>query len=226
MAKFAQVGQIVALGTPIEETVEAVNIGGNRYKLPDGKEKIYAGSDIVVSKVQTRAASSGYNVGSPTDPIKPPKKVKPGIIYDIDYSNGRFSVTGYKDPTIIVTYKRRPYNSLANIYDYSFRTERTSRDIQTIDMKEGIEDLGTSMISGKVSAYVSYEKEKDIIEEYFEEGKPLELEFFVATKDTYETGKGKEFKTSPIKAVFTSLDFSHQADEKVTLTAEFKGYRS
>lgn len=205
MAKFAQVGQIVALGTPIEETVEAVNIGGNRYKLPDGKEKIYAGNTLKVT------TSTGIN--------------KPGNIYDIDYANGRFSIKDCKEPTVSVTYKRRPYNSLANIYDYSFRTERTSRDIQTIDMKEGIEDLGTSMISGKVSAYVSYEKEKDIIEEYFESGKALELEFFVATKTT-DNKNDKNFKTSPIKAVFTSLDFSHQADEKVTLTAEFKGYRS
>ena len=213
MAKFTHVGQVVLTGTPIETTEEAVNIGGDRYKLPDGKERIYAGKPI---EVVLRPSSVG---GLPVTGTDPNAGLK--ITGDIDYAGGRFSVfdevankpaTPERAPKVKVKYSYRPENILANIFQYDVKKERTSRDIQTIDMRYPVEDLGTTKMSGSFSAYIQYSNDTDVIQKAYDNGEHLQLEFFMGTQ-----------KGVTVNAVFHNIEFSHTADGKVIIKVDFSG---
>ena len=196
MARFVQVGQVVISGTPISTREKAENIGGARYKLPEGKEKIYVGGNIEIYQDNARVTEAR--------------------ITDIDYSGGRLNIEGIdKTKDVIVKYKWRPHNTIANITDYNIKTDREERTIQTIDMDYAIEDLGVSKFSGSLTAIIESSIEEDILMNAFNEGKKLDLEFYMG-----------EYKGRTITASFKDIEIEHPAGNTVTIKANFTGVRA
>ena len=209
MAIFTHVGQIVAVGTTVEKTVVADRISKGKYKLPEGI-KVYA-EDVSIEGISEGGVKAPDEIPKPR-PKRPGQKIKYSPI-NVDY--GRGIVTSSLDTKQIkVTYKERPRNILANVFEYKFTKERTSRDIQTIDMSYPIEDLGTTKIEGSLSAYAASDWDYGIIQNSFDNNQPLELEIFTDA-----------VKMNTFKAVFYNVEFSHTADEKIIFKADFKGYK-
>lgn len=210
MAIFTHVGQIVAVGTTVEKTVVADRIGEGKYKLPEGI-KVYA-ENVKVRGINEDGSMDPAEITSPNKKKKGDPKIQYKPI-NIDYGNGIVTCSS-ETKQIQVTYKERPRNILANVFEYKFTQERSSRDIQTIDMSYPIEDLGTTKIEGNLSAYAASDWDYGIIQNSFDNDQALELEIFTDS-----------VKMNTFKAVFYNIEFSHTADEKIIFKADFKGYK-